>query len=71
MPRRRLLVENEPVRLPRPPAPAVAPGSFLLCQPAGGGLNAAQQLLYRWAYEQAQAVVQPSLPERDLLGVWN
>jgi hypothetical protein len=30
-----------------------------------------QQALYQWALAQAQAVVQPSLPERDLLGVWN
>jgi hypothetical protein len=30
-----------------------------------------QQALYQWAIAQAQAVVQPSLPERDLLGVWN
>jgi hypothetical protein len=30
-----------------------------------------QQDLYRRALEEAQAVVRPSLPERDLLGVWN
>jgi hypothetical protein len=29
------------------------------------------QNLYRQAFEQAQAVARPSLPERDLLGVWN
>ncbi|MFM7151766.1 MAG: hypothetical protein ACKO23_18215 [Gemmataceae bacterium] len=33
-------------------------------------IDAAREL-YRWAWEQAQAVVRPSLPERDLLGVWN
>jgi hypothetical protein len=27
--------------------------------------------LHRRAFEQAQAVLQPSLPERDLLAVWN
>ena len=30
-----------------------------------------QQALYQWAFTEAQAVVQPSLPERDLLAVWN
>jgi len=30
-----------------------------------------QQQLYACAFAQAQAVVRPSLPERDLLGVWN
>jgi hypothetical protein len=59
-----------------PPAPAApAPGAFLLCPvcapllPAGCALW--QQALYQWAFAQAQAVVRPSLPERDLLAVWN
>ena len=30
-----------------------------------------QQYLYQLALEQAEAVVRPSLPERDLLGYWN
>jgi hypothetical protein len=30
-----------------------------------------QQGLYEWALAQAKAVVRPSLPERDLLAVWN
>jgi hypothetical protein len=30
-----------------------------------------QQGLYEYALAQAQAVVRPSLPERDLLAVWN
>jgi hypothetical protein len=30
-----------------------------------------QQWLYQCAFEQAQAVLRPSLPERDLLAVWN
>jgi hypothetical protein len=29
------------------------------------------QHIYRLAFEQAQAVCRPSLPERDLLGYWN
>jgi hypothetical protein len=39
------------------------------------GLPAAQlgcqASLYQLAFEQARAQLQPSLPERDLLGVWN
>jgi hypothetical protein len=30
-----------------------------------------QQHVYRAAFEEAQAVVRPSLVERDLLAVWN
>jgi hypothetical protein len=30
-----------------------------------------QCALYQWAFNEAQAVVQPSILERDLLGVWN
>lgn len=30
-----------------------------------------QQSVYQLAFEQAQAVVRPSLLERDVLGVWN
>jgi hypothetical protein len=30
-----------------------------------------QQALYQWAFDQAREVVRPSLPERDLLAVWN
>jgi hypothetical protein len=41
--------------------------------PAGPGveMSAAQRDLYRWAFEQAQEAARPSLPERDLAGVWN
>jgi hypothetical protein len=58
------------------PDPTPAPGAFCLC-PVGwfGAVPAAygqwQQDLYRWALAQAQAVVRPSILERDLLGVWN
>lgn len=53
-----------------------SPAAFLLCplmslpctSPAQGQW---QQNLYAWALAQAQAVVRPSLLERDLLGVWN
>ncbi len=58
--------------LPQPPRPQPTAGAFVLCPFAGlPAWNAAQEALYRWAFEQAQAVVQPSLPERDLAGTWN
>lgn len=61
--------------LPPAPAPAPAPGAFVLC-PVGLAASPPsfalwQQALYQWAFAQAQAVVRPSLPERDLLAVWN
>jgi hypothetical protein len=37
----------------------------------GWPLSAQQQLLYQIAFERAREVARPSLPERDLLGVWN
>jgi hypothetical protein len=61
-------------RLPQPPAPAPRPESFAACPlPPGLPLDfrLAQCLLYQLAFERAQAVVRPSLPERDLAGVWN
>jgi len=56
--------------LPQAPEQAVAAGSFVLCPLPCLGAARTQQL-YRQAFEQARAVVRPSLPERDLLGVWN
>ena len=69
MTRNRLSMAAESLRLPRPPAPPAASGSFVLCPAAT--LSAAQEALYRWAYEQAQQAARPSIPERDLAGVWN
>jgi hypothetical protein len=74
--RNRLLGEMEAVRLPQPPAPEASTTSFMFCPPALAGIHdpvqwLCQQALYRWAFEQAQAVARPSLPERDLLAVWN
>jgi hypothetical protein len=43
----------------------------LLSGTSTAALQWQQQQVYRLAFEQAQAVVRPSLPERDLLGVWN
>jgi hypothetical protein len=56
--------------------PTPSPAAFFLCpvvclpvwSPARGQW---QQSLYEWAFAQAKAVVLPSLPERDLLAVWN
>jgi hypothetical protein len=70
--RNRLPSAAESLRLPRPPAPPAAPGSFVLCPAASlPGISAAQEALYRWAFAQAQEAARPSLPERDLAGVWN
>jgi hypothetical protein len=54
-------------------APTPSPAAFLLCpvMSAAPAQYQWQQNLYAWALAQAQAVVRPSLLERDLLGVWN
>lgn len=63
-------------RLPAPPPPAPAADAFV-CFPTAAlprrspEQAAAQQSLYEWALAEAQAVVQPSILERDLIGVWN
>jgi hypothetical protein len=68
--------DEQVVRLPKPPPPTVTPGAFVAC-PLGASPTAepvqwlCQQALYRWAFEEAQAVARPSILERDLLGVWN
>jgi hypothetical protein len=75
MHRHRFTLEAE-VRLPQPPPPTVSPAGFLCC-PAFWcqGLTPEQYLWQQWVYHtaftQAQAVVRPSLLERDLLAVWN
>ena len=61
--------------LPPAPAPEPAPGAFMLCPlgwlPVPSDYALWQQALYQWAFDQAREVVRPSLPERDLLAVWN
>jgi hypothetical protein len=62
--------------IPPAPVPAPAPGAFLwisLGRLPGGGAGPAPWwvVLYEQAFAEAQAVVRPSLPERDLLAVWN
>jgi len=68
-------MSRSPLRLPAPPAPAPAPGAFALLPAAllsaGPEAEEARRALYEWALAEARAVVRPSLPERDLAGVWN
>jgi hypothetical protein len=76
MHRHRFLSDIDVYRLPRPAAPAIAPGSFMTCPCMllqGQTMQQCQwqQYLYQVAFEQAQAQAQPSLLERDLLAVWN
>jgi hypothetical protein len=72
--RKRIEPASEPIQLPRPPQPTITPSSFLLC-PVSGGISPEQKLWQQWlylqAFQEAQRVVQPSIVERDLLGVWN
>jgi hypothetical protein len=76
MKRKLFPVEVGMAPLPKPPAPEISPGAFMLW-PFGPpfGMTVEQFLIQQWlylrAFEQAQAVVRPSLPERDLLAVWN
>jgi hypothetical protein len=72
MDRHRMRGEDH-VPLPRPATPGVSLSGFVLCPvPCGNPLLLLwQQELYRWAVTEAEAVMRPSLPERDLLGVWN
>jgi hypothetical protein len=60
-------------RLPSPPPPQPTSEAFVLFPTASLPQDqlAWQLALYAWAFAEAQAVVGPSLPERDLLGVWN
>jgi len=64
------------VYMPHPPAPSPTPEGFVLFPLAFLGnmpleLQAAVLSLYEQALEEARAVARPSLPERDLPGVWN
>jgi hypothetical protein len=59
--------------LPAPPPAAPAVGAFMMLPVANLPPEqlAWQCALYEWAFSAAQAAVQPSIVERDLLGVWN
>jgi hypothetical protein len=56
---------------PRPAADAFVLMPTSALPPTTPEQAAYQKSLYEWAFAEAQAVVAPSLPERDLLGVWN
>jgi hypothetical protein len=76
MQRHRFQEQLDQRRLPRPQAQPINRTAFCLCPPslmmgAPGLAWLWQQRLYQMAFAEAQAVVRPSLPERDLLGVWN
>jgi hypothetical protein len=61
--------------LPRAPLPEVSPGSFAFVAATFPAATIEEWLFRQWVYtrafEQAVAVVTPSLLDRDLLGVWN
>jgi hypothetical protein len=65
--------EQEPIRLPHPSAPAPNPSAFVLVGvPAASAQEwTAQQWIYQQALAAAEAVMRPSILDRDLLGVWN
>ena len=67
-----MMNEPEPIHLPQPPVPFNAAGFVLIAVPIIGVQQwTMQQYIYQRAFELAQAVVRPSILERDLLGVWN
>ncbi|MFO0881637.1 MAG: hypothetical protein U0840_30435 [Gemmataceae bacterium] len=62
--------------LPKPRPAEPAPDAFMMIAPGclptlSAAQEAQQRALYEWALTEARAVVQPSLLELDLLGVWN
>jgi hypothetical protein len=62
--------------VPRAPAPIITPANFVACPYALlNGLSTTQRacqfFIYQMALEQAQVEASPSLPERDLLAMWN
>jgi hypothetical protein len=65
------LPSSDVVQLPTPPLPPVDPDCFVL-MPLGPGAGSDTLVqVYRATLEQAREVARPSLPERDLLAVWN
>jgi hypothetical protein len=75
MPHHRFLKQINELRQSRAQAQGFSPAAFCAC-PWGLVMRDSaamqwQQRIYQLAFAEAQAVVRPSLPERDLLGVWN
>lgn len=71
-----LMTPAEPDPLPVPPPVSTSSDHFVACPAALlQGFNLMQMCwqmaIYQRALAEAQAVVRPSLPERDLLGFWN
>jgi hypothetical protein len=65
-------VEAERFSLPHPPAATPTPAGFMACPGmCCQSMSDFQRYVYEMAFAQAQAVVRPSLPERDRAGVWN
>jgi hypothetical protein len=67
---------NVPSSLQLPLPSGVAQAGFMMCpiyliQNLWGMQQDCHSALYQLAFEQALAASRPSLPERDLLAVWN
>ncbi len=60
-----------PPRVPDLHAARSAVDGFMAIPSILGVPETWQMVIYRRAFELAQAVARPSLLERDLLGVWN
>ena len=76
MPRHRLFQQHRAATMPRAQLPELRAGAFMLCpvflsQTISCQMLAWQIHIYQAAFREALAVVRPSLPERDLAGVWN
>lgn len=74
--RRNRIMSHFKLPVPRPQQHVPAVPAFVLVPPGclppvSPGQWMWQQSIYQLAREQAEAVVRPSLPERDLLAVWN
>jgi hypothetical protein len=67
------MYEPEQFQVPHPPVPGPNACAFVWIAVPMTCLQqwTMQQWIYQRAFEQAQAVVRPSIVERDLLGVWN
>jgi hypothetical protein len=76
MPRHRFLEFYEVESLPRSQPTSIPVGAFCACPMAllsatGGAPAPWQMSLYQRAFAEAQAVLRPSILERDLLANWN
>jgi hypothetical protein len=67
------MYESEPLHLHHLPAPQPTPGAFVMVAVPFESIQqwTTQQWIYQQARAAAEAVMRPSIIERDLLGVWN